>query len=92
MLKHPSSRPRLPAAGRGVDPALGDGGAAGLGDLLSGVQAAARRIANFATYYQMKSRAGTVGSKGVADLLQRVRTPSRPFAFISSGTASGDAW
>jgi len=50
------------------------GGAAGLGDLVSGVQAAARRIANFATYYQMKSRAGTVGSTGAADLLKRVRT------------------
>jgi pimeloyl-ACP methyl ester carboxylesterase len=52
---------------------LGDGGAAGLGDLLSGVQAAARRIANFATYYQMKSRAGTVGGSGVAEMLRRVR-------------------
>jgi dienelactone hydrolase len=51
-----------------------DGAAASaLGDLLSGVQAAARRIANFATYYEMKSRAGVVGSKGVADMLQRVR-------------------
>lgn len=49
------------------------GGAAGLGDLLTGVQAAARRIANFATYYQMKARAGTVGSTGVANLLKRVR-------------------
>lgn len=49
------------------------GGAAGLGDLLSGVQAAARRIANFATYYQMKSRAGVVGSTGVAQMLAKVR-------------------
>jgi hypothetical protein len=37
------------------------------------VQAAARRIANFATYYQMKSRAGTVGSTGAATLLKRLR-------------------
>ena len=50
------------------------GGAAGLSDFVTGVQAAARRIANFATYYQMKSRAGTVGAGGVADLLRRVRT------------------
>jgi thioesterase domain-containing protein len=49
------------------------GGAAGLGDLLSGARAAARRLANFATYYQMKTRAGTVGSTGVAPLLRRVR-------------------
>ncbi len=57
----------------GGSTSLTDGGAAGLGDLLNGIQAAARRIANFATYYQMKARAGTVGSKGVADMLKRVR-------------------
>jgi pimeloyl-ACP methyl ester carboxylesterase len=62
-----------PGGGAGGGSSLGNGGAAGLSDLLSGVQAAARRIANFATYYQMKSRAGTVGGKGVADLLRRVR-------------------
>ena len=50
-----------------------DGGATSLGDFLTGVQAAARRIANFATYYQMKGRAGTVGSKGAAEMLKRVR-------------------
>ena len=61
------------AAGDGGGVGMTSGGAASLGDLLSGVQAAARRIANFATYYQMKSRAGTVGSKGVADMLKRVR-------------------
>lgn len=70
----PVVAPPAPSAGTGGGTNLGNGGAAGLGDLLSGVQAAARRIANFATYYQMKSRAGTVGSKGVADLLRQVRT------------------
>lgn len=65
--------PAAPAGGAGSGSGLGNGGAVGLCDLLSGVQAAARRIANFATYYQMKSRAGTVGSKGVADLLQQIR-------------------
>lgn len=69
----PVVAPAAPSAGAGGGSGLGNGGAAGLGDLLSGVQAAARRIANFATYYQMKSRAGTVGSKGVADLLEQVR-------------------
>lgn len=69
----PVVAPAAPGGGAGGGSTLGDGQAAGLGDLLSGVQAAARRIANFATYYQMKSRAGTVGSKGVADLLKRVR-------------------
>jgi hypothetical protein len=51
-----------------------EGGAAGfVGDLLDGATAAARRIANFATYYQMKSRAGTVGRGGLALVLGRVR-------------------
>jgi hypothetical protein len=60
--------------GRGGATALVDGGAAGFaGDLLSGVTAGARRIANFATYYQMKTRAGTVGRSGVAPVLTRVR-------------------
>jgi hypothetical protein len=68
----PVVAPAAPGGGAGGGSSL-TGGAAGLDDLLSGVQAAARRIANFATYYQMKSRAGTVGSKGVADLLRRVR-------------------
>ena len=51
----------------------GGGGAAGLGDLVDGVTAGARRIANFVTYYQMKERAGVVGSRGVAPLLKRCR-------------------
>ena len=63
-----------PATGSGGGAGMTPGGAASvLGDLLGGVQAAARRIANFTTYYQMKSRAATVGSKGVADMLKRVR-------------------
>jgi hypothetical protein len=49
------------------------GGAAGLGDLLSGVKAAARRIANFSTYYEMKERAGKVGRFGLAPILRRIR-------------------
>jgi hypothetical protein len=49
------------------------GGAAGLGDMLSGIKAAARRIANFTTYYEMKQRAGTVGRIGVAPLIRRLR-------------------
>ena len=62
------------AAGAGGATALGGaGGAAGLGDLLTGAKAAARRLANFATYYQMKARAATVGGHGVASVLARVR-------------------
>lgn len=62
------------AAGPGGASSLtGSGGAAGLGDLVSGIKAAARRVANLSTYYEMKQRAGTVGSTGVAQLLRRLR-------------------
>jgi pimeloyl-ACP methyl ester carboxylesterase len=62
-------------AGGGGAAALGagSGSAAGLRDMLGGVTAAARRLANFATYYQMKSRAGTVGTAGLAPVLQQIR-------------------
>lgn len=66
----PVIAPTVASGGGGVGMT---GGATGLGDLLNGVQAAARRIANFATYYQMKARAGTVGSKGVAEMLKSLR-------------------
>ncbi len=49
------------------------GSAAGLGDLLSGFLAGARRIANYTTYYAMKQRAGTIGTLGLAPLLCRIR-------------------
>jgi hypothetical protein len=49
------------------------GGAAGLGDLLDGVKAAARRLANFTTYFAMKERAGGVGREGLAPVLQQLR-------------------
>ncbi len=62
------------AAGGGGATSLDDaGGAAGLRDLLSGTQAAARRVANFTTYYKMKARAGLVGRTGVARLLHEIR-------------------
>jgi hypothetical protein len=60
-------------AGEGGVASVSDGGAAFLGDLVEGIKAAARRIANFTTYYQMKTRAGTVGTRGVATVLARVR-------------------
>src|SRR5215213_8996249 len=54
--------------------ALGDaGGAAGLKELVSGTKAAARRIANFTTYYEMKERAGTVGRVGLSPVLRQIR-------------------
>jgi hypothetical protein len=49
------------------------GGAAGIGDFFGGIKAAARRILNYATYYQMKERAGTVGAGGLNPLLREIR-------------------
>jgi hypothetical protein len=50
-----------------------NGGAADLGDsVLSGI----RRLMNMTTYYQMKERAGTVGSTGVAGVIEKVRQKS----------------
>lgn len=50
---------------------VANGGAADLGDsVLSGI----RRFLNLTTYYQMKQRAGTVGTNGVALLVDKVRS------------------
>lgn len=49
------------------------GGAAGLGDLVTGTKAAARRIANLFTYSTMKERAGAVGRKGLCPVLVQLR-------------------
>jgi hypothetical protein len=51
----------------------GAGGAAGLKELASGIKAAARRIANFTTYAEMKERAGTVGRVGLSSVLRQIR-------------------
>jgi hypothetical protein len=48
------------------------GGAAGLGDLFSGIKAGAIRFLNYLTYYEMKKRAGTVGHDGVGPMLDRL--------------------
>jgi pimeloyl-ACP methyl ester carboxylesterase len=62
--------PPSPEGATGIGNAAG---AASLGDFLEGAQAAARRLANYATYYQMKSRAGTVGATGIADVVRQCR-------------------
>lgn len=56
----------------------GAGGAAGLGSMFKGFVSAARNLLNYTTYYQMKERAGLVGSGGVNDVLRgiRARAPS----------------
>lgn len=71
-----------PAAAGGaasIDPAgltalPGDGGGAGFFDSIVG---AARNLLNVTTYYKMKERAGVVGKKGIAPLLERIHTDAR---------------
>jgi hypothetical protein len=74
------SQPILPAGparrtGSGGASSMGGGrgGAAGFELSLSGMKAAARRLLNYGTYYQMKERAGTVGRSGVNQVLRGVR-------------------
>lgn len=50
----------------------GDGGAAGLPTLLGGVFGAARNLLNFTTYYEMKARAGVVGERGLAPIVDGI--------------------
>jgi hypothetical protein len=58
------------AALRSHPPRTVSGGAAGLGDAFHGIKAGATRLLNFLTYYEMKARAGTVGT-GVGALLDQ---------------------
>lgn len=68
-----STFPPIPAGHGGIS-SVDDqvGGAASLGDLFSGMKAAAWRLLNFSTYYQMKERAGVVG-RGLNGLLGSLR-------------------
>jgi len=69
----PMSAPPPSGGGGGAlgldDPA---GGAASLGVFFSGVKAAASRLLNLATYFQMKERAGVVG-KALNEMLASMR-------------------
>lgn len=71
-LKGGIGAPVGPSA-RGAARVSANGGAASLDDLLSGFAAAARRIANFTSYLEMKERAGLVGRVGLASVLLRFR-------------------
>ena len=72
-----------PVAGTGGVASVGgpsggaaQGGAAGIGDWVENARTAARNLMNFATYYQMKSRAGTVGNTGAYEVLHQLRAAS----------------
>lgn len=60
------------AGGGGAASFHDGGGAAGFGDFFSGFKAGAMRFLNYFTYYEMKNRAGTVGRKGVAPLVDEL--------------------
>lgn len=60
-----------------TEPASGLGGAASFRDVLGGIKSGFLNLLNYTTYYLMKARAGDVGVKGVAPLIQKVRG-SRP--------------
>ncbi len=61
------------AASLGAHPTTAPaGGAAGLGDIFSGIKAGAIRFLNYLAYYEMKKRAGAVGQKGVAPMLDQL--------------------
>jgi len=50
------------------------GGAAGIGQFFSGIKWGVYHLLNLTTYYQMKERAGLVGSTGVNQVLTSIRT------------------
>jgi hypothetical protein len=58
--------------GIGSGPAIEEGGGAGIGTFLESFKTAALNILNFTTYYEMKTRAGTVGNDGVAPLIDEL--------------------
>jgi len=50
------------------------GGAAGfVGNFLGGIKNGAKNVLNFTTYYAMKARAGTVGTKGLNPVLRALK-------------------
>lgn len=85
-LKAPVHLPRTAAAGAAGMREAGDrstGGAAGFGDHFTGFKAAAWKLLNYTTYYQMKERAGVVGGGLNAALAQvRKAAPNLPIHLV----------
>ena len=75
--------------GRRPPGSLTTGGAAGLGDIAGKAFRAARNLLNLGTYYEMKGRAGDVGSTGVADLLADLRAANPDLRIHLAGHSFG---
>jgi hypothetical protein len=75
-LKQPISFTAVKVPDAGGAAAIGDdtAGAAGLGSFFSGLTSGVRNALNYTTYYQMKARAGLVGSKGVNPMLASIKS------------------
>ncbi|MEM1371324.1 MAG: hypothetical protein AAGG72_03735 [Pseudomonadota bacterium] len=74
-LKRLDGRDVIDLLGRArVEENTAPGGAAGLGDLFSGLKGGVMNFLNMTTYWKMKQRAGRVGKKGVHNLLGTLHT------------------
>jgi hypothetical protein len=76
-----------PASGPGLG--VGVGSAAGIGSFFSGIKAAASNILNFTTYYQMKARAGQVGTHGLVPLIRGIKSLHAPLKIHFAGHSFG---
>jgi hypothetical protein len=77
-LAQPILIPAPPGDGQGgAAGGVDAGAAAGFGDLLRGPLGAAKKLANFVTYFEMKARSGNIGARGVAPVVARIKQ-SRP--------------
>lgn len=73
----------------GTGGAAGQGGAQGFGGILRSFEQRAMDIANFTTYYVMKKRAGTVGTIGVAPIVDAIHTKHPNIAIHLAGHSFG---
>jgi hypothetical protein len=65
------------------------GGAVGLGNVFSGIKNGALNLLNLFTYYEMKSRAGVVGTAGVHSLLRKLQQAAPTLRLHLAGHSFG---
>ena len=94
LEKIPSSSPAKPKRTGGAAVVRGGtsvpaGGAAGLGEVLTGVKSSAAHLLNLITYYQMKERAGLTGSTGLNEILRSIRKQNANIKLHLAGHSFG---